>query len=211
MSTDAKVLPASTDFLSRQDAAGLVERLLQTEPSQLSTRLLRVSSSNWSFSSSARDLPDGGWRIAIIANQPLFPGVLGALASQAGDVLERKIGFVFQGQPNGCTLKPADEPEQYAHYYTLICGIPDLMSGEMLHAQPFRDPVVRSFYRNSIFATSDLEQMTSVIRSEFTGDPAFPDSNLRATPEVDKRVVAAVAGASALVALGLFALSRSRR
>ena len=210
MSTDANVLPASNEFLSRNDAVLLVQRLLQTEPSQASG-LLTVSASNWSYASAARDLPDGGWRIAVKAHQPLFTGVLGALVSQASHALERRIGFVFQGQPNACTLKPADGPEQRAHYYTVICGIPDIMSGEMLHAKPFRDPVVRSFYRNSIFATSDLEQVTSVIRSEFTGEPAFPDSNLRATPEVDKRVIGAVAGVSALLALGLVALARSRR
>jgi hypothetical protein len=210
MSTDVTPLPAASPLMSLDEAKALVQQLLQSQPATCKGAV-NVSVSNWSFSMSSRDLPDGGWRIAVIATQPLFNGVLGALASQATDALERRIGFVLQGLPEGCTLKPADGPEQKAHYYTLICGIPDLMSSEMLHAKPFRDPVVRSFYRNSIFNSSDLDQITSVIRSEVTGDPAFPDSNLRATPEVTPRGVAVVTGASALVALGLIALARSRR
>lgn len=43
---------------------------------------------------------------------------------------------------------------------------------EIKHAKPFRDPELRKLY-GSAFYTTNLAEVTSVILSEITGDPAF--------------------------------------
>jgi len=165
------VLPPKEAFVTGEDAKNRIEAI---EPSaEIKKSWLELHATNFSWSSTLNESATGGWRLAVSMSAPLMDGVVGTVISQVVPSLEKHIGFVLKAEPDCCTVvENGGKGANYrAHQYTVICGEVDLMSQEMKHMKPFRDPDMKSWYPTPIYSTTNFEDAMRAIRSEITGEP----------------------------------------
>ena len=92
-------------------------------------------------------------------------------------VVKAKAGSDADAESDAVSTGSDGEPRRNAHNYTVLNGSfqrQHLFSIEIQFAKPFRDPTARLLYGPS-FASTDFDKVLTVVRSEITGEPAFPE------------------------------------
>jgi len=174
-----QVLPAETPFVTVAEAKAKLTELANQAPAGGSFLGVTITSKSLSILSTPDDLGSKEWRIGVVITIPRFANALfGQLASWGLPGSERKIQFVVKAEAEACTVGPAEGgPRHKAHSYTVMNGafqMKQQLSTEMERSVPFRDPTVRKWY-GITYSSTKFEELLQVVRSEITGEPAFPE------------------------------------
>ncbi len=169
------VLPAETPFITVSEARAKLLQLIGLAPNGGKRFGITTSYLCNSMLSTPDEQADKGWRIGITIEVPRYATMLfGQLASWGLPYSRKRIEFVVNAKADAFTHRTEGGQNRKAHGYTVLNGSFQSDSIEMKCAKPFRDSIVRRLY-GIAFDHTDFDKVLDVVRSEITGQPAFPE------------------------------------
>lgn len=176
--TTDQILPAESAFVTVTDAIARLSELADLAPAGGSLFGITVTHRSRSILSTPENDAGTQWRIGVTIEVPRFANLLfGQLACWGVPGSCKRIEFVVKAEADAVTIGADGQPKRKGHKYTVLNGSFQMkhhLSTEMEHAVPFHDPKVRMWY-GSTYDSTDFAEALKVIRSEITGEPAFPE------------------------------------